>query len=64
MNEEQVSIRLPKALLKRAEKLAAGPEHDALGVTRAGVLRLALLRGIKALEAENNRSASQQRGRR
>jgi hypothetical protein len=52
MNEEQVSIRLPKALLKRAEKLAADPEHAVLGVTRAGVLRLALLRGIEALEAE------------
>ena len=52
MNEEQVSIRLPKSVLKRAEKLAADPEHEALGVTRAGVLRLALLRGIEALETE------------
>jgi len=56
-HEEQVSIRLSPALLERLEKLtrrlAADPERSPFGVTRAAVLRAALLRGIEALEADH-----------
>lgn len=56
-NEKQVTIRLPTALLDRAEnlarKLAADPAHStAFRVTRAAALRMALHRGIEALEAD------------
>ncbi len=56
-NEEQVTIRLPTALLDRAEKLAkklaTDPTHStAFRVTRAAALRMALHRGIEALEAD------------
>jgi len=55
-NGEQVSIRLPEAWLDRAEKLSrklkGDPAHGASRVSRAYVLRLALLRGIEALEVE------------
>jgi hypothetical protein len=55
-NGEQVSIRLPEAWLERAEKLSRklkdDPAHGVSRVSRAYVLRLALLRGIEALEAE------------
>jgi hypothetical protein len=56
-NEEQVSIRLPTELLDRAEKLArklaADPTHSTVfRVTRAAALRMALLRGVEALEAD------------
>lgn len=59
-NEEQVSIRLPPALLERADKLtrklSADPAHAAFRVTRAAVLRLALIRGIEALEADQRKA--------
>jgi hypothetical protein len=56
-NEEQVSIRVPRGFLERVEKLARrlakDPRHStAYRVTRASTLRLALLRGVEALEAE------------
>jgi hypothetical protein len=56
-NEEPVSIRLPTALLDRAErlakKLAADPTHSSVfRVTRAAALRMALLRGVEALEED------------
>lgn len=54
--EVQVSIRLPKELLERAEGLVdalrKNPDNVLLGLTRATVLRLAILRGLDALEAE------------
>lgn len=54
--EVQVSIRLPKELLERAEGLVEvlrkNPDNVLLGLTRATVLRLAILRGLDALEAE------------
>ena len=54
--KEQVSIRLPPELLERFDKLthqlAADPLRSPFGVTRAAVVRLALLRGIESLEAE------------
>lgn len=54
---EQVSIRLPKDVLKRAESLTRRVSKDssvaALGkVTRSTVLKLAVMRGLEVLEAE------------
>lgn len=55
-NEVQVSLRLPSDLIERAEalvdRLRKEPDNVILGVTRADVLRLALARGIVALEEE------------
>jgi len=50
VNEKQVSIRLPKELLDRAERVA--DRLESLGVKRAAVLRLAIERGISVLEKE------------
>jgi hypothetical protein len=54
--ETQVSIRLPQELLDRAERLCARLQGDpvlqVLGVTRAAVLRLAVVRGLEVLERE------------
>lgn len=57
-NEEQVSLRLPTALLDRAEKIArkmaADPTHSTVfRVSRSAALRMALLRGVEALEADH-----------
>ena len=55
-NEVQVSLRLPSDLIERAEALVENlrkePDNVILGLTRADVLRLALARGIGALEEE------------
>lgn len=53
--QEQIALRLPAELLERAEALvedvAADPELGSLGrVTRSTVLRLAVARGLAALE--------------
>ena len=52
-----VNLRLPAALLERAEALAeaaaSAPELAILpNVTRSDILRLCLLRGVEALESE------------
>ena len=54
---ENVNVRLPRAMVERADALVplAGdaPELAMLpGVTRSDVLRLAVLRGLAVLEAE------------
>jgi hypothetical protein len=55
ISEVQVSLRLPKDLIERAEAIAplvaALPEYQALRISRATVIRLALLEGLDALEA-------------
>jgi hypothetical protein len=55
-NDEQVAIRLSTALLSRSEKLAqrlaTDPSHSAYRVSRSAVLRMALVRGLEVLEAE------------
>ena len=55
--EEQVSIRLPKTLLERAEKITdkvrQDPDNVLIGMTRATVLRLAIARGLSVLETEH-----------
>ena len=54
--ETQVSVRLPKEMLERAEALVAAlrqnPDNVLLGLSRATVLRLALQRGLALLEEE------------
>ena len=55
-NEEAVSLRLPAGTMDRAETLIAElkrhPALQAARVSRALVLRLALLRGLEELERE------------
>ena len=55
-HEEQVSIRLPSDLVKRAEKLVPRLEKEtefaAWRISRAAVLRLAVARGLEALEEQ------------
>lgn len=62
-NETQVSVRLPADVPQRAEDLAellSGlPEFQAFRMTRAAVLRMAMIEGLAALEERY----SEQRGR-
>ena len=59
MNDEQVSIRLPRELLDLAEKLAgklaSRPEHRLHRITRVAILRMAIERGLLAMEDETKR---------
>lgn len=59
--ETQVSVRLPKDMLERAEALVASlrqnPDNVLLGLSRATVLRLALQRGLAVLEEETQSKA-------
>jgi hypothetical protein len=56
MNEKAITLRLPADLLERADELvpivAAYEDFQAMRVSRSTVLRLALLRGLAALEHE------------
>ena len=55
ISEEQVTFRLPKDLVERAdaliEILGQTPEYRALRLTRSVVLRLAIDGGLEQLEA-------------
>ena len=51
----QTAIRLPEALLERVDKLVESMSQPGMPVTRAGVLRLATLRGVEQLEGERGR---------
>lgn len=66
-NEEQIALRLPADALERAEalvpKLAKLPALAAVRVTRSAVLRMAILRGLDALEAETERARPPRRRR-
>jgi len=54
--EKPTTLRLPEDLLERADALvpaiASAGEYQAVRISRSTVLRLALLRGLVALEAE------------
>lgn len=68
-SDETVNVRLPTELLKRAEALVAELEKDSqlrvMGrVSRSTVLRLAVWKGIEALEAAYQPSKLQPRGKR
>lgn len=64
--ETLTSLRLPKSLLDRAgslvEKLKKQPEFAVQRVTRSTVIRLALMRGLDALEDEHRANRSRKRG--
>ena len=53
-NDVQISMRLPRELVDRAEALvplvAQDPAYSAWRVTKAAVLRLALMEGLERLE--------------
>ena len=59
MNEAHVNMRVPKDLLKRIDrlipKLAGKGDFAAFRVSRSAVLRLAIQRGVEALEKESRR---------
>jgi len=54
--ETQVSVRLPAELVEKAEalveRLRENPENRLLGLTRATLLRLAIARGLEAIDIE------------
>ena len=56
MNDAQVTMRLPTEFIERADALLAqslrNPDNVALGIKRASVLRLAMMKGIEVLERE------------
>lgn len=56
-NEVQMSLRLPEDLVKRLERMEArmakDPELAPFRVSRQSVLRMALMRGLDALEDEH-----------
>ena len=53
-NDVQISMRLPRELVERAEALVAlvaqDPTYAGWRVTKAAVLRLALIEGVERLE--------------
>jgi hypothetical protein len=55
-NEIQISMRLPRDLVERVEALvpliAQDPTYSTWRVTKAAVLRLALVEGLKGLEEQ------------
>ena len=56
-HDVQLSMRVPKELIERADalipKLSKVPELSTWGrVSRAAVLRLVMLRGLEAIEAQ------------
>lgn len=55
-NDVQIPIRLPAAIVDRAEvlvrKMAADPKRLGWRVSRSSVLREALIRGLELLEEE------------
>lgn len=59
-HDKQITFRLPAELILRAEALVsavrADPERGAFGrVSKAAVLRLAIVKGLAVLEAEYRR---------
>jgi predicted transcriptional regulator len=50
--EISVSVRFPNAIIRRAEELADRMGQPGISVSRSGLLRVALLKGLDALEAD------------
>jgi|SRR5580658_5621316 predicted DNA-binding protein len=48
-----ISVRFPNETIRRADKLAKRMERPGISVSRSGMLRAALLRGLDKLEAGN-----------
>jgi len=59
---EQVSLRPPRGALQKAEQLAetlrTHPGYAGLRLTRHGVLRMALSRGLDIIETEARKGAN------
>lgn len=51
-DQQMVSIRLPKSLLKRLDKLAEQMSRPGLSVSRTETLRLTIFEGTSVLENE------------
>ena len=55
MTDRQISIRVPVELVERLDALVVAlrddPDFRAIGVSRNGTIRLALVRGMDVLEA-------------
>lgn len=51
-NDQQIALRVPKRLLARATALIPHVAPRGVMITRTDVIRIALLLGIEALEAE------------
>jgi hypothetical protein len=49
-NDQQIAIRVPKEWLDRAQALVPHLASPGISVTRTDVIRVALLRGLEALE--------------
>ncbi len=49
-----VSVRFPNETISRTDKLAERMERPGISVSRSGMLRAALLRGLEKLEADKN----------
>lgn len=64
-NDAQIMLRIPTAAVERAdrlvEQLRARAEYQAFNLTRSAVLRLAVLRGLDALEAEQSAGPGKRR---
>jgi hypothetical protein len=67
-NDTTVSLRVPIEAVRRVDRLVPllqrRPEYFGLRITRAGVRRLAFLRGVAILEAEQGRGAKRSSSRR
>jgi predicted DNA-binding protein len=57
-NDTQVCIRLPSALLKRASKLASRLGPHGMNVYASDVLRIAITKGLDAIEADLRKKES------
>lgn len=51
-NEQQIAIRVPNAWVKRASALVSQVAQPGMNVTRTDVFRVAIARGLEAMEAE------------
>jgi predicted DNA-binding protein len=58
----QTAIRLPESLFDRLDKLAEQLSRPGMKATRAGVMRLAVFRGVEQLEAEYKKARTSRGG--
>jgi hypothetical protein len=56
-----VSVRFPNLMIQRAEKLADRMGQPGISVSRSGILRVALLRGLDALDADRKKGRKRPR---
>ncbi|HXX69358.1 MAG TPA: hypothetical protein VEK07_19390, partial [Polyangiaceae bacterium] len=62
--DSQVTIALPGAWLEEAQRLAEARSEPGLAITRADVLRMAIRRGLDAIQEETIRPKSSGKPRR